>query len=183
MTSRPTIRFLVAEPAHLIALGFGSGLPRVAPGTFGTLFGWVVFALVDRFAAWPPAAWLALCAVMLPVGAWAAGRTGAALGVADSGHIVIDEIVAIWVVLALQREPLAAAPLVTALGSFASEALAFGLFRVFDIVKPPPIRQLDARLKNGWGVMLDDLVAAIYTLLVVGLISRLTGAVGAIAIH
>ncbi len=183
MTSRPTIRFLVAEPAHLIALGFGSGLPRVAPGTFGTLFGWAVFALVDRLAGWPPAAWVALCAVMLPAGAWAAGRAGAALGVVDSGHIVIDEVVAIWLVLALLGERLVAAPLVAALGAFGAQALAFGVFRLFDIVKPPPIRQLDARLKNGWGVMLDDLCAALYTLLVVGSISRLTGAIGAIAIH
>ena len=183
LSARPTWRFLVAAPAHFIALGAGSGLPRRAPGTFGTLFGWIVFALVQRGtgSAPGPAGWIAACAVLLPIGAWAAQRTGAALGVADSGHIVIDEVVAVWLVLALT--PVVAPSLVARIGPWPAEAIGFVLFRGFDIAKPPPIRQFDRRLKNGWGVMLDDLLAALYTLLVVGSIGALTGAPEAIAIH
>ncbi|HUN94336.1 MAG TPA: phosphatidylglycerophosphatase A [Burkholderiaceae bacterium] len=173
MPTAPTLRFLLASPAHFIALGCGSGLPRVAPGTFGTLFGWLVFALVDHALGGAGLrAWLAACAACFVIGAWAAQRTGTALGVADSGHIVVDEIVAIWIVLA-SLPPGA---------SWLLQAGAFGAFRAFDIVKPPPIRTLDERLKNGWGVMVDDLVAALYAIVALGVILHLTGAAGAIAI-
>jgi len=95
----------------------------------------------------------------------AADVTGRRMGVADSGHIVIDEIVAFWIVLLLL-------PGDAAHGGWLLVA-AFLLFRFFDIVKPPPIRNLDRRLKNGIGVMADDLVAAFYTLLVLALGLRL----------
>jgi phosphatidylglycerophosphatase A len=100
----------------------------------------------------------------LALGAIAAQRTGARLGIVDSGHIVIDEIVAFWLVLWLLPER---APVWLA-------AVAFLLFRVFDIAKPAPIRRLDARIKNGVGVMLDDLLAAFYTLLLIAIVWRLT---------
>ncbi len=93
-------------------------------------------------------------------GVWAAELTGRALGVPDHGAIVIDEVVAFLLVLWLVD----AGPL--------RIAVAFVLFRFFDIVKPPPIRQLDRALKNGVGVMLDDLLAAGYTVLVFALGQR-----------
>jgi phosphatidylglycerophosphatase A len=101
------------------------------------------------------------------IGAAAAQVTGRRLGAADSGHIVIDEIVAFWIVLLLLpgRAAHGGAMLIA----------AFVLFRFFDIVKPPPIRALDARFKNGAGVMADDLVAAFYTLLVLAIGVRLLG--------
>lgn len=156
-------RFLFASPWHFIALGAGSGLPRFAPGTWGTLAGWALFALLDPF--YSDLAWLGLIVAGLYFGAWAAQRTGAALGKADSGHIVIDEMVAFWVVLVMLPDNVELKGL--------QHTIAFVLFRFFDIVKPPPIRWLDARIKNGIGVMLDDLVAAFFTLLVFALWLRL----------
>ena len=162
---RPTVRFMLASPWHLIALGAGSGLPRAAPGTWGTLLAWLLFLRLDQSLG--PSSWWLLVAAMLVVGAYAAQVTGARLGVADSGHIVIDEIVAFWIVLLLL-------PGNAAHGGGLLVA-AFVLFRFFDIVKPPPIRALDARFKNGAGVMADDLVAAFYTLLVLAIGIRLWG--------
>ena len=157
---RPDWRFLLRSPWHLIALGFGSGLPRFAPGTWGTVFAWVSFVVLDRWL--DDGAWAAVIVATFLLGAMAAQRTGARLGVIDSGHIVIDEIVAFWIVLWLL--PMRASAW---LG-----ALAFVLFRMFDIAKPAPIRRLDARIKNGFGVMLDDLVAAFYTLLPIAIYWR-----------
>ena len=158
---RPDGRFMREHPAHWIALGFGSGLPRNAPGTCGTIFAWLLFVLVDRWLQ--GGAWAVVIVATVALGAWAAQRTGAALGVADSSHIVIDEIAAFWIVLAM----------LPAGSSLPMQLAAFVLFRFFDIVKPPPIRLLDQRIKTGFGVMLDDLVAAFYTLLVIALVLRM----------
>jgi len=156
---------MLSSPWHLIALGAGSGLPRAAPGTWGTLLGWLLFLRLDESLG--PGSWWLLVAAMLVVGAYAAQVTGDRLGAADSGHIVIDEIVAFWIVLLLLPDHAARGGMLL--------AAAFVLFRFFDIVKPPPIRALDARFKNGAGVMADDLVAAFYTLLVLAIGVRLWG--------
>jgi len=150
--SAPTLRFLVSHPAHFIALGFGAGLSPVAPGTLGTL---VAVPLAAALRLSTSDAVFAVAIVVLGVaGVWAAELTGRALGVPDHGAIVIDEVVAFLIVLwVVDGGPLRI-------------AVAFVLFRFFDIVKPPPIRQLDTTLKNGVGVMVDDLVAAGYALLV-----------------
>ncbi len=156
--SAPTLAFLLRHPAHFIALGFGAGLAPVAPGTFGTLV-----AIPIAFLLWTyfsPAAFAATIVVFALVGVWAAQVTGRDLGVPDHGAIVWDEVVAFLLVLFF----------VGAEG--ARIAVAFLVFRFFDIVKPPPIRQLDAALKNGWGVMVDDLAAAGYTLIVLVLVQR-----------
>ncbi len=160
---RPTWRFLREHPLHMIALGLGSGMPRTAPGTWGTLFAWGSFIALDRWLA--DAGWLAVIGIGLALGAWAAQRTGERLGRADSSHIVIDEIVAFWIVLVMLPDA-TANPLL-------QQAFAFLLFRFLDIAKPPPIRALDARWKTGVGVMADDLVAAFYTLLAFALSYRL----------
>jgi phosphatidylglycerophosphatase A len=158
---KPDWRFLMASPWHLLALGFGSGLPRFAPGTWGTVFAWVSFFVLDRWL--DDAGWAVVVSVGFLLGTLAAQRTGIRLGVIDSGHIVIDEIVAFWLVLWL----------LPARAPFWLAGLAFLLFRMFDIAKPAPIKRLDARIKNGFGVMLDDLVAAFYTLLLVAMIWRI----------
>ena len=152
MSTRPTFAFMFRHPAHLIALGFGAGLAPVAPGTFGTLAA-IPLALLLRAHA-GDGAYLAVVGLLLVAGAWASQVTGRALGVPDHGSLVIDEVAAFLLVLFFTgTTPLAI-------------ALAFGLFRFFDIVKPPPIRQVDAALKNGIGVMADDLVAALYAVFV-----------------
>lgn len=158
----PDFRFLVAHPAHLLALGFGSGLPRKAPGTFGTLFGWIVYIVGAPYLSM--AALVALLVVAFAVGCWACTRTGRDLGVADHGSMVWDEIVAIWLVM-LFTPP-----------AWSWAITAFVLFRFFDIVKPVPIRRFERRFKSGawagFGVMGDDLIAAFYTLLTMALILR-----------
>ena len=158
---RPTLRFLLSHPAHLIALGFGAGLSPWAPGTLGTLL-----AIPLAFGLWKWAndvAFLAVVLVLLLGGAWASQRTGRALGAPDHGGIVIDEVAAFLLVLFFTGSQLSRI------------ALAFVLFRLFDIVKPPPIRQIDARMKSGVGVMADDLVAAGFALVVYAAIVRVSG--------
>jgi phosphatidylglycerophosphatase A len=159
--SAPTFRFLFRHPAHFVALGFGAGLAPVAPGTFGTLVAIPIAALLRAYL--PDAAFVATIVVFALLGVWAAQVTGRHLGVPDHGAIVWDEVVAFLVVLYLVG------------GDVRWIVPAFLVFRFFDIVKPPPIRQLDASLKNGFGVMVDDLVAAGYTLIVLALARKLLG--------
>lgn len=161
---RPTLRFACAHPLHALALGFGSGLPRFAPGTWGTVAAWMIFVALDPLLS--DLAWAGVITATLLLGSWAAQRTAAALRTPDSSHIVVDEMAAFWIVLVMLPAD-AAHP-----GWL--QAAAFGLFRLFDIAKPAPIRWLDARIHNGYGVMLDDLVAALYTLLVIAIAWRLT---------
>ena len=149
---RPDARFLVAHPAHFIALGFGAGLAPVAPGTFGTLAGLAIYWLLAL--ALPPLAIAFLAIPLFFLGVWACGVAGRNLGVPDHGAFVWDEIVAFL--------PLAA----LASASLVLQLVAFGLFRLFDVWKPCPIRQVEARVKGGFGVMLDDLLAACYAYLV-----------------
>jgi phosphatidylglycerophosphatase A len=153
---------MLRHPAHVIALGAGAGLVPIAPGTAGTL---VAFPLYWALTIWleTPAV-LALIALGFLAGVWACGKTGRALGVADDGAMVWDEIVAFMLVLVFTP------------GLWQWQAGAFALFRLFDIVKPPPIRYFDRRLKNGFGVMFDDVLAAFYTLLVLAVARILTGA-------
>jgi phosphatidylglycerophosphatase A len=158
---RPTARFLLAHPAHFVALGFGAGLSPWAPGTAGTL---VAIPIAWALAAWTSSAvFVAAIIVALFGGAWAAQRTGAALGSADHGGIVVDEIAAFLLVLFFVGL------------SPQRVLLAFLLFRVFDIVKPPPIRAVDARFKSGIGVMADDLIAAVFALVAFAVVVRITG--------
>jgi phosphatidylglycerophosphatase A len=157
--AEPSWRLMMSHPAHQLSFGLGSGLVRPAPGTWGTLFGWFIFVVLDPWLS--DGGWAAMIAVTFLLGAAAAQRTGRALGRPDHGAIVIDEIVAFWIVLWLLP------------GGLLTQAVAFFGFRLFDILKPPPIRQVDRRFKNGLGVMLDDLVAAFYTLLVAALLARL----------
>jgi phosphatidylglycerophosphatase A len=145
---RPDARFLVAHPAHFIALGFGSGLAPRAPGTFGTLAAWALYALLGLVL--PPLAIAFLAIPLFFLGVWACGVTGRDLGAQDHGSMVWDEIVAFL--------PLAA----LASASVWLQLVAFLLFRLFDIWKPYPIRLLDRNVKGGFGVMVDDLVAAAY---------------------
>ena len=152
---RPDARFLVAHPAHFIALGFGAGLAPVAPGTFGTLAGLALYWLLAL--ALPPLAIAFLAIPLFFLGVWACGVAGRNLGVADHGALVWDEIVAFL--------PLAA----LASASLVLQLVAFGLFRLFDVWKPFPIRQFEARVKGGFGVMLDDLLAACYAYLVLAI--------------
>jgi len=149
---RPNWRFLLSRPAHLVAFGFGAGLAPFAPGTFGTLLAFPLYWLFNPHVG--TVEFLALLLVLFGLGVWACEVTGRALGVADHGGMVWDETVAFLLVLFFTPATLL------------WQAWAFLLFRLFDILKPPPIRHFDRALKSGFGVMLDDLMAAFYALIV-----------------
>jgi phosphatidylglycerophosphatase A len=155
--SKPSGRFMMAHPAHILAQGFGSGLAPVLPGTFGTLFGWLSFIVLTT--RWPEfftaLNWAIVIAAGFAIGVWACDKTGRDLGIADHGSMVWDEIIAFWLVL-----------LVLMPASTSTQAWAFVWFRFFDMLKPAPIRYFDRRFKGGLGVMWDDIFAAFYTLLV-----------------
>jgi phosphatidylglycerophosphatase A len=155
---RPRPGFVFSHPAHAIAFGFGAGLVPTAPGTAGTALGW---AIGWALGALHPAIFFSAIVVFFLVGLWACEVTGRNLGVPDHGAMVWDEVVAFLLVLAIVPRELA------------WQAAAFVAFRLFDIAKPPPIRQLERRYGGGFGVMCDDMVAAVYTLLLLAAVKRL----------
>lgn len=140
--------FAFNSPAHVVASFFGSGVIRPAPGTWGTLAGWIVFVLLQPWIAY--SAWFFIVAITFFLGAWACQKTAEDLGVDDHGSVVIDEVFAIWLLLAFMPPVLA------------WQVAAFVAFRFFDIVKLPPADYFDSKMKNGFGVMLDDAIAALY---------------------
>jgi phosphatidylglycerophosphatase A len=161
---RPNLRFVFGHPAHAIALGFGSGLAPVAAGTSGTLFAWLTY---DLFLAGIGDAAMALVVlVAFVVGWWACTATARHLDQTDPAAIVWDEVVAFWLVLWLVTP-----------ASWLAQAAAFVLFRAFDAAKPGPVAWADQRFKGrrsapigwqqGFGILFDDLVAALCTLIVV----------------
>jgi phosphatidylglycerophosphatase A len=144
------VKFLLSHPAHFFALGFGSGLAAKAPGTFGTLVGLPLFWLIAHYSLHMQ---LIIIAALFVIGIYFCNKTSQDLGVADHGGIVWDEIVAMMLVLTFTPR------------NWFWWLLAFGLFRLFDIWKPFPIRQFDIKLKGGFGVMFDDLLAAVYAII------------------
>lgn len=158
MRSAPSLRFLFSHPAHFIALGFGTGLSPLAPGTVGTLLALPLAALLRALS--DDLGYLLCVAAAFAIGVWAADRTGKDLGVPDHGAIVWDEVAAFLLVLFF----VGADPV--------REGFAFLLFRFFDIVKPPPAGLIDREWQNGFGVMADDVIAACYALLALALWQR-----------
>ena len=154
---RPTPAFAYSHPAHVIAFGFGAGLARFAPGTFGTAAGWLPGWLLGSLH---PAVIFPVIAALFLAGVWACGVTARHLGIHDHGAMVWDEIVAFMLVAALLPR------------SLDWQLAGFVLFRAFDIGKPPPIRWVERRWPGGFGVMFDDLVAAGYTLLALAALRR-----------
>jgi len=138
---------LLRQPVHLLALGFGAGLVPRAPGTAGTLLAVLPVWLTG---SWPLAARFGLIVALFGLGVWICGESARRLQRHDHPAIVWDEVVGFMATcLVLPAHPLWL-------------AAAFVLFRVFDILKPWPIRDLDHRLHGGMGIMLDDLLAAAY---------------------
>ena len=158
---KPTMRFMLSHPAHVISLGFGSGLAPFAPGTFGTLLGWFATRWLQPMVG-DEAFFIGLVFALI-IGIWAAGVTGRALGASDHGSIVWDEVIAMALITALLP------------GALWKQACAFLLFRLLDIRKPGPIGWADRNVKGAFGVMLDDLIAAAMTLFIVALWVRLLG--------
>lgn len=144
----PTLGWLLRRPVSWLAFGFGVGLIRPGSGTWGTV---LAFGLWWPMQRWIPEPWLGALVLLASVlGVWICANAGRALGVADHVGIVWDEMVSMWLLLWLLPDNIWVA------------ITAFVLFRVFDTTKPAPIGWLDERFKGGWGVMLDDWVAALY---------------------
>ncbi len=155
-TTRVTIRTLGRDPVLWLAFGFGTGIVPKAPGTVGTL---VAFPIAYFSLSLSPLWWAGIGLLLTLSGIYLCGEAARRIGVHDHGGIVWDEIAGMYAVLAFVPP--------TAL----DWVLAFVAFRFFDIVKPWPIRDLDHRIDGGLGIMLDDLVAALYaivSLLVLG---------------
>jgi phosphatidylglycerophosphatase A len=153
-TEQHLARKVLTDPVHLLAFGFGTGLSPVAPGTVGSLLGVLLAWLTLDLGL---AAQLGVAAAVVVFGIWVCGESSRRLGVHDHGGIVWDEIAGMYLTL------LVAPPL------YSAWILGFLLFRGFDIVKPWPIRDLDHRLGGGLGIMLDDLVAALYAAILLAL--------------
>lgn len=159
-------RLLFEHPAHPIALGLGSGLFPKSPGTAGTLFGWVVFVLLQPWLNdWQ---WALVLLLSLVLGWWACTRCAQALRQGDPAAVVWDEMLGIWVVLWLVTPT-----------DWIGQLAAVALFRLFDIAKPGPVAWADRLFKaragdaigvrQGFGILLDDLVAALCALLIIAL--------------
>jgi phosphatidylglycerophosphatase A len=146
------------SPSGFLAFGFGAGLVPLAPGTAGTAIA-IPFAVALRLLD-PLWFWAALM-LLFALGVWCCGRASEQLGVHDHGGIVWDEMVGYWLAVAL-------APL-----EWQWFLAAFVLFRVFDIFKPWPVRQIDQRVAGGLGIMADDIVAGLYTLFVLAVLEGL----------
>lgn len=154
ITPRPPAQLILTTPEHLLAFGFGAGLSPIAPGTVGTIVGLLLFL---PLALLPPTAYAIVAALLFLFGWWVCGESARLLGVHDYGGIVFDEIVGYLIAAA----PLLMFPTLPALGFAGGVVLAFVLFRLFDILKPWPIRALDRHVHGGLGIMLDDAVAGL----------------------
>lgn len=151
MTDQPSLaRTVMTDPVHFLAFGFGSGLAPKAPGTAGSVAGILV---AWAFLPLPMTLRLAVGVLIALVGIWICGESARRIGVHDHPGIVWDEIAGIYLTLLVVP------------AQITWWLAAFGLFRLFDIWKPWPIRDLDHRLGGGLGIMLDDLAAALYALL------------------
>jgi phosphatidylglycerophosphatase A len=147
-------------PAGFLAFGFGSGLSPLAPGTMGTLVA-VPFAIALK--SLDPLWYGAILLLAFVLGVVLCGRVSKYLGVHDHGAIVWDEIVGYWLAVALLPN------------QWQWFLAAFALFRFFDILKPWPIHQLDKKISGGFGIMIDDVVAGLYTLALLAALAMLLG--------
>lgn len=139
------------DPRYFIAFGFGAGLLPYAPGTWGTLAAIPIYFLLQGL---PVSLYLTLTLLAFFLGVWITDKITCELGIEDCPGIVWDEVVGY--LLAMSMAPVGLSWII----------IGFVLFRLFDIWKPLPIRLLDRRLKGGWGIMLDDVLAGIYACLV-----------------
>lgn len=158
---RAGVAFMLSHPAHLMALGFGSGLSPVAPGTSGTLWAWVAYVVMQQWLT--PEQIGNIILLSLPLGWWACTVTARNLRIHDPSVIVWDEIACFWIVLWLVMP-----------AGLVAQFAAFVLFRIFDMAKPGPVGWADRTFKaegwgGGFGIMVDDIVAAFCTLFVLAL--------------
>lgn len=151
MNRNPLDFVRLSNPVHLLALGFGSGLAKKAPGTWGSLLGLLLgLALLPHFST---KLWLIFTALCFVLGCYLCQKTADDMGVHDHGAMVWDEFVGVWLILGWLPEL-----------NWQWAALTFVVFRFFDILKPFPIKYFDQKLENGFGIMIDDILAALYSI-------------------
>ena len=152
--NNPLKKISLLNPIHLLAVGFGSGLIQPAPGTWGSLAGTILGVILLSLLG--VKTFLIFTALCFLLGCYLCQKTTEDMGVHDHGSIVWDEFVGVFIVLA-------------AIPSLSWQWIlaAFALFRFFDILKPFPIRYFDEKLESGFGIMVDDVLAAIYAVIVV----------------
>lgn len=141
------------NPVHFLAIGFGSGLLKPAPGTWGTLAGLMLSILLWNITQ-SNLFFIFLAVISFIFGCYLCQKTSNDLDVHDDGRIVWDEIVAIFLMFAFLPEY-----------NWFTYILTFISFRIFDILKPYPIRYFDEKLESGLGIMVDDILAAIFALI------------------
>lgn len=147
--------FNIKNPVHFLALGFGSGLSPKAPGTMGTLAAIPLFLLCSGLSL---PVFIAITVVMAIVGIWICDKASKDAGVHDHGAIVWDEIVGFFITMI-------AIPV-----NLETICVGFFFFRLFDIVKPWPISWIDRKVTGGFGIMIDDVVAGLLSMAIMGLI-------------
>lgn len=152
--NNPLKKISLLNPIHLLAVGFGSGLIYPAPGTWGSLAGTILGVILLSLLG--VKTFLIFTAFCFLLGCYLCQKITADMGVHDHGSIVWDEFIGVFIVLA-------------AIPSLSWQWIvsAFVLFRFFDILKPFPIRYFDEKLESGFGIMVDDVLAAIYAVIVV----------------
>ena len=160
-----TARFVFSNPVRFLAFGFGSGLSPVAPGTAGTVAAVPLYLLM---APLPTGIYLLLTASVFVAGIPICGRAASDLGIHDHGGIVWDEIAGYLITMAFVP------------GGWPWVIAGFLAFRLFDVLKPWPIGWADARVSGGFGIMLDDAIAALYAALLLWLIQVLSGSLSTI---
>lgn len=148
-------RTVLTHPVHFLAFGFGSGLAPVAPGTFGTLMAVPLYLLLAQFSLVP---YLIFVVLVCIVGIWICDKSSKLLGVHDYGGIVWDEFAGFFITMIAAPE------------GWLWVVIGFALFRLFDIWKPWPILILDEKVKGGFGIMIDDIVAGVFALICLQLI-------------
>jgi phosphatidylglycerophosphatase A len=145
---------VLTHPIHFLAFGFGSGLAPFAPGTFGTLAAIPLYLVMTGFSL---PVYLAITLFSILFGFWLCGRSSQMLGVHDHSGIVWDEFAGFFITM------------IAAPQGWQWIVLGFALFRLFDIWKPWPIGFIDKKVQGGVGIMLDDVVAGLYALIVLQL--------------
>ncbi len=141
---------VLRNPIHILSFGFGAGLSPVAPGTMGTLIAIPIYLLLAAFSL---PIYLVIVTILFSVGCWASALTAKALNVHDHPGIVIDEIVGYLITMIMIPT------------TWYWVLLGFLLFRIFDIWKPWPISVVDRQVEGGLGIMLDDVLAGLFSLL------------------
>lgn len=142
---------VLRSPVHLLAFGFGSGLSPVAPGTFGTLMAVLLYLPMQSLNVM---SYCVLVALICLAGIWICGKSSEMLGVHDHGGIVWDEFAGYFITM------------IAAPAGWLWIVVGFILFRIFDIIKPWPIKWADTKVHGGLGIMLDDILAGVFSLLV-----------------